>query len=147
MFEKFGEMDLQELNMAAAGLKEEGDWKGLQALAEENGIDIADAQDFMEGETEELASAYSAAFGRVKIQDAESKLPHDMKNVLYGMALVMIEDPAFASLIMQKGKRLEGVIDAMKEEAQKHKVGNMACVCGTDRDLQMRILKYYGGAA
>ena len=40
MFEKFGELNsAEELNKAAAGLKEERDVASLIVLAEENGLD------------------------------------------------------------------------------------------------------------
>ena len=48
LFEKFGEFgSAEELNRAAEGLKEEGDTQGLRLLAEENGIDLEDAADFI----------------------------------------------------------------------------------------------------
>ena len=53
MFEKFGEFDsAEELNMCAEGLRNEGDEESLIALAEENGIDGEDAEDFMTGDLE-----------------------------------------------------------------------------------------------
>ena len=49
MWDKFGEFDsVEELNMAAAGQKAEGDEAALIAMAEENGIDKADAQSTLE---------------------------------------------------------------------------------------------------
>ena len=51
MFEKFGELNsVEELNKAAAGLKEEGDVASLIVLAEENGLDKEDAEDYAAGE-------------------------------------------------------------------------------------------------
>lgn len=48
MFEKFGEFDsVEELNRAAAGQKAEGDEEALLILAEENGIDREDAEDYI----------------------------------------------------------------------------------------------------
>ena len=47
LFERFGEFDsVEELNMTAEGLKEEGDLESLKVLAEENGLDAADAEDY-----------------------------------------------------------------------------------------------------
>ena len=48
MFDTFGEFDsAEELNAAAAGQKAEGDTGALKELAEENGIDEDDVQDYM----------------------------------------------------------------------------------------------------
>lgn len=47
----FGEFDsAEELNMAAAGLKEEGDIKNIYVLAKENGIEKEDAEAYIKGE-------------------------------------------------------------------------------------------------
>ena len=67
MFEKFGEFDsAEELNKAAKGFKDEEDEENLYKLAEENGIDKEDAEDYWDGETDELASETMAAVGRIK---------------------------------------------------------------------------------
>lgn len=148
MFEKFGEFgSAEELNAAAEGLREEGDWDSLQILAKENGIDVEDAQDYMTGDMPVFASEYNAAAGRLEVQRNASKLPGPMKTVIYGMAETMLEDNGFCKSIMQKGKNLDRIIDLMREEASKNRTGNMGCVCGTDRDLKRRILDFYGGRA
>ena len=55
MFEKFGEMgSYEEVNLAAEGLKKEGDKESLYALAEENGVDKEDAEDYLLGGEESL---------------------------------------------------------------------------------------------
>lgn len=57
LYETFGEFDsAEELNMAAANQKKEGDKVALVALAKENGIDEDDATDFFEGNVPELCS-------------------------------------------------------------------------------------------
>lgn len=57
LFDKYGEFgSVEELNQAAAGLREEGDIEGLKELARENGIDPYEVEDYVEGETEELAT-------------------------------------------------------------------------------------------
>ena len=50
MFDKFGEFDSsEEINKAAAGLLREGDRESIVILAKENGIDKADAEDYIDG--------------------------------------------------------------------------------------------------
>lgn len=71
----FGEFkSVEELNMAAEGLKEEGDLESLKKLAKENGIDEDDAIDYFEGAFEELANASMAAIGKIDLERAELKL-------------------------------------------------------------------------
>ena len=145
MFDKFGEFDgYEELNLAAAGLRAEKDQSSLMDLAEENGIDVEDVRDFWDGTVEELATPFSAAMGRISIQEKASKLPEHMKEVLYTMVKVMVqENIQFRYDVMRKGKRIDGIIDEMRKEAEKNKVGNAGCVCGTDRELQARIRRYF----
>lgn len=62
LFAKFGEFDsVEELNRAAAGLREEGDVDGLKELAKENGIDPFEVEDYIDGMSEELATPITAA--------------------------------------------------------------------------------------
>lgn len=75
MFEKFGELNsAEELNKAAAGLKEERDVASLIVLAEENGLDKEDAEDYAAGEMEELATPCTAAHGRLKVESEDLKI-------------------------------------------------------------------------
>lgn len=145
MFEKFGEFSsVEELNHCAAGLWMEGDRESIFALAEENGLDREDAEDYLSGVTHELASGLMAARGRIRVERKESGLPEEIKSVLYTQAEAMLlsrED--FRNLVLKKGYRLEKVVEQMREEAKKHKTGSVGCVCGTDRDLEERILRYY----
>lgn len=46
MFDKFGSLTYEELNKTAEGLKMEGDIESLILLAEENGLDKEDAEDY-----------------------------------------------------------------------------------------------------
>ena len=68
LFERFGEFDsVEELNMTAEGLKEEGDLESLKVLAVENGLSEYDAEDYATGDVEELASKQMAAIGKLKV--------------------------------------------------------------------------------
>ena len=146
MFGKFGEFDSwEELNKLAAGLKEEGDIDSLKELAEENGIDKEDAEDYMDGVIDTLVTPISAALGRLKIEEQESKLPREIKSVLYLVARDAALDMQTAVRMTMKGKRLDMVIETMRAEASKNKSGNVGCVCGTDRDLKKRIQNHYMG--
>lgn len=150
MFDKFGEFDSAvELNMAAAGQKEEGDETAFYALAEENGIEKEDAEDYWNGDTDRLATITMAAFGRLEVLEQEEintkknqveKIP---LQVILTMLKSMCTDEAIAKAVMQKGKRLSDIFNALKNEAGKHKIGNMGVSCGTDRELRNIIRAYY----
>lgn len=66
MFEKFGEMDYEELMRTAAAEKQEGDLEALIILAEENGLEKEDAEDYMDGLADELASPFMAAVAKLE---------------------------------------------------------------------------------
>lgn len=114
MWDRFGEFDsVEELNMAAAGQKEEGDEAALIALAEENGIDKADAQDYMDGVVEELASPLMAAQGKIKVESAEMKPVEIMEDWMQYILLRCTEDQEMARAVRRKGKSLKGCIAAL----------------------------------
>lgn len=74
MFDKFGEFDsVEELNKAAAAQLAEGDEEALYELAEENGIDKFDVDDYVDGIVPELANPLMAAMGKFEIEKSEFK--------------------------------------------------------------------------
>lgn len=148
MFDKFGEFDsVEELNKAAAGLKEEGDIENLYELAAENGIDREDAGDYFDGYTPELASSVMAALGRIDVQEAENAKEDIMIAVtlkVLAMTLkTMVQEETIAEAVMKKGKRIKEIYEVMKMDASKNQSGGMAVVCGTDEDLRRIIRAYF----
>lgn len=76
------------MNRAAAGWKEKGDLEALTALALENGLDREDAEDYMAGETDVLATPFLAAFGRLKTEAEDLELGgilRDWKDIIAGL--------------------------------------------------------------
>ena len=74
MFDIFGEFDsAEEINEAAAAQLAEGDIEAIMTIARENGIDADDAQDYIDGTTDELCSQLMAAFGKIEVEAAELK--------------------------------------------------------------------------
>lgn len=149
MFKKYGELTLQELNDTAKGLADEKDLESLKVLANENGLDPDDATDYMEGMTETLATPMTAAMGRLseEYREAVSKSGSAWEvmplKTIYEMAKTMVTDTGFALHVMEKGKRMDKILKAMKSEAQKG--GKAVCVCGTDKQLRSLIKTYYEG--
>lgn len=148
MFEKFGEFDsVEELNRAAEGFKQEGDFESLYALAEENGIEKEDAKDYADGITEEFATLSMAAAGKLDAED--NKIQKEDIMTKMGMAVIflvlrgMCMDETIQRAVLKKGKRAEKILEAMKKEAKKHAKSGMGISCGTDRQLKEIIRAYY----
>ena len=111
MFDKFGEFDsVEELNKAAEGLKNEGDMLGLTELAEENGLDKADAEDYMDDIVPELANNLLAALGKIKIELQSLKPVDIMDDWVSYIELCASESDEMAVAIRRKGKSLKGCI-------------------------------------
>lgn len=111
MFEKFGEFDsFEELNRAAKAQKEEGDLEALIALAEENGIDKEDAEDYMDGYFEKLTTAYTAAIGKLTVEKKDLKLEGFLEDFADELSAWITEDKDLAIAVRKKDKSLAGYI-------------------------------------
>ena len=149
MFDKFGEFDsVEELNKAAKGFKDEGDFDSIYALAEENGIDKEDAEDYVAGDVEELATQALATMGRLEVERREILKDKDVNKKMIRITIwqfvsTMAAEPDMQTAIMKKGKRIEGIYKALEDGARKHKSGNCGVSHGTDRELREIIRAYY----
>lgn len=121
MFEKYGEFDsAEELNEAAKGQMEEGDYKAVFEIAEENGIDKEDAQDFLDGVCGELATPLMAALGKLDMEVKEMELYEIAQDWLVYIKIRCEEEEAMARAVRRKGKCLEGCIAAILQWSFKH---------------------------
>lgn len=69
MSKDFGEFKtVEELNLTAEGLKEEGDLESLIKLAEENGLDREDAIDYFEDVYPEFTNVLTAAIAKIELE-------------------------------------------------------------------------------
>lgn len=107
MFEKFGEFDsAEEINTAALEQLRAGNKEAVFQIAEENGLDREDAEDFMNGDLEKLTTTLSAALGKIQRESKEIEIDgvlEDWKNILIEMCA---EDMEMAEAVRRKGKRL-----------------------------------------
>lgn len=107
MFDKFGEFDsAEELNKAAAGMKAEGDEESLVALALENGIDKEDAEDYMGGCVDQLATPLMAAVGKVKVEAEKLKMEGILEDWKNAVTDLCVEDPDMQDAVRRKGKSI-----------------------------------------
>lgn len=114
MFGKFGEFDsVEELNKCAAGLLAEGDTDSIIDLAVENGIDKEDAEDYIDGCVEDLATPIMAAFGKIKVECDELKPKEIMEDWVEYIKAQCVESDDMEEAVRRKGKSIKGCIAAL----------------------------------
>ena len=107
LFEKFGEFDsAEELNRAAAAQLAEGDIDAIYGIAEENGIDREDAEDYIDGAAPELCTPIMAALGKLKVEAAELEPQEIMEDWLTYIRIQCAEHPETAEAVRKKEKSL-----------------------------------------
>ena len=142
MFDKFGEFDsCEEINRAAAAQKEQGDEEAMILLAEENGLDKEDAEDYYDGTLDVLATPAMAAIGKLAVESKDLKLGGVLLDWVEELRTMCIEDEAFARAVRRKGKGLDGYIALTAEEGYK----NRAVVDRRIVDKTQKIKKILGG--
>ena len=121
MFEKFGEFDsYEEINRAAAAQLAEGDEEAIYAIAEENGIDREDAEDYIAGDAPELVTAIMAANGKLKVEAAELQPKEIMADWLDYIQIQCFEDPEMRLAVRRKGKSLKECIGKLVKWSLDH---------------------------
>lgn len=111
MYDRFGEFNTaEEINKTAEGLKEEGDLNSLYVLAEENGLDREDAKDYINGDTDTLATDISAAMGKLEIEAADLKLTEIMLDWTDYIKILCLEDENICKKVKNKNKSLADCI-------------------------------------
>ena len=121
MFERFGEFDsCEEINRAAEGLKAEGDLESLKVLAEENGLDPDDVQEYVELNYVEFCNEIMAALGKIKV-DCEELKPKDlMEDWVDYLQTIVMDESDIAQAVRKKGKSLAGMMAALLKWSYEH---------------------------
>ncbi|MCI8801063.1 MAG: hypothetical protein HFH88_14820 [Lachnospiraceae bacterium] len=123
MEHKFGIFHtVEELNRAAAAQKAQGDIEALEALAAENGIEWDDAEDYLEGMTEELATPLMAALGKLELEEKELELESQLKDWKDFIALLCTEDIEMCHGVFRPDRHLEDVLAEGLKYASKHRI-------------------------
>lgn len=116
MFEIYGEFDsAEELNSTAEKLKVTDMNKELKELCKENGIDIEDAEDYLDGAASELVTPLMAAVGKLKIESQDLELKGVLLDWKDELIVIAAEREEFARAIRRKGKELAGYIALLAE--------------------------------
>lgn len=122
MFDIFGEFDnFEELNMAAEGLKNEGDTDSLYKLAEENGIERAFAEIYLAGGMPTLCDVATAAMGKIDVEAAELKPKELLLDWVEYIKTSCLDNEELAKAVRKKGKTLKGCIVALLAWSYKNR--------------------------
>ncbi len=123
MFDLFGEFDsAEELNLAAAGQREQGDREALLNLAKENGIDQEDVEDYMDGLMDELVTPLMAAVGKIEVENKHLKLAGVLEDWKDAVLEICTEDEKMQRAVRKKGKSLKGCMALLLAFAFENKV-------------------------
>ena len=111
MFDKFGEFDsYEEINMAAEGFFNEGDFESLSEMAKENGIPEEYVQMYREGDIPFLCDALTAALGKIDIESEQLKPVEIMADWVEYLKGQCLDHEEIALAVRKKGKTLKGCI-------------------------------------
>ena len=117
MFDKFGEFDsCEEINRAAKAQLEEGDLEAIRTIAEENGLDPEDAEDYCTGAIEELTTPCLAAIGKLELEAKDLKLEGALKDWTDSIKQSCMEKE-MALAVRKKGKSLKGCMAMILKKA------------------------------
>lgn len=124
MFDRFGEFDsAAELNAAADELVARGDAGAIYALAEENGIDREDAQDYLDAVIPiPLASPLMAAMGKLKVETADLNLEGILEEWKDQVIDLCTEDKEMCAAVRSKGRCLRDCMAALIKFSFENKV-------------------------
>ena len=123
MEHRFGIFDtVEELNRAAAAQKAEGDGESLFALAAENGIAREDAEDYLDGAVEELATPLMAAIGKLDMEEAELGLESQLKDWKGCLAQMCSESPGMCRGVFRGDRHLADFLTAGLKAASQSRV-------------------------
>lgn len=121
MFDKFGEFDsAEEINRAAAAQLKESDFEAIYTIAEENGIDREEAEDYIDGMAEELCTPLMAAHGKLNVESKELQPYEIMEDWVQYIKARCMEDERMAAAVRKKGKNLKGCIAALLTWSMKN---------------------------
>ena len=121
MFDKFGEFDsFEEINRAAAAQLKEGDLEAVMAIAEENGIDKEDAEDYIDGAVDSLVNPLMAALGKLAVEEKDLKPYEIMNDWISYIRIRCAESQEVALAVRKKGKSLKGCIGTLLQWSFQH---------------------------
>ena len=123
LYERFGEFDsVEELNATAEGLKAEGDLESLKALAVENGLEEADAEDYMDDIVPELANSLLAAQGKIRVESRALEISGILADWKDTIIEECMEDKQFCAAVRKRNKSLRKCMSLLIQFSFENKV-------------------------
>ena len=123
MEHRFGMSEtVEELNRAAAAQKKEGDLEALHALAAENGIDTADAEDYLDGAADELATPLMAALGKLGLEAEDLGLESQLADWKDYIAAMCADSEEMSRAVFRPDKELAQVLAEAIKYASANRV-------------------------
>lgn len=104
---------IEELNAAAAAIKETGDAVKLKKLATDCGLDETDAEDYMDGTTEEFATLPMAVNARIGEESKELKIAGVLADWRDTLLAECTEDQELCKGVLRKINTLRGYMAAV----------------------------------
>lgn len=123
MFDRFGEFDsYEEINRKAAELLAAADTDGVGILAEENGIDPEEAEDFITGAATTLCTELFAAVGKLEVEEKELEICGILGDWTNYIKDLCIDEDGMAAAVRKKGKSLAKCMAQLIRSAFENKV-------------------------
>ena len=114
MFKKYGEFDsAEEMNSMVAERLKEHDTKAILGIAEENGIDKEDAEDYIKGFLSEFVTPLMAARGKLEVESKDLEIKGiltDWRDMILKMCM---DDQKMCAAVRRKGKSLKECMAAL----------------------------------
>ena len=108
MFDKFGEFDsAEEMNRVAAVKLKEGDTDAILKIAEENGIDEDEANDYIDGYASEFVTPSIAAHGKLKVESKDLEIKGILVDWRDTILIMCLDDAQMCAAVRRKGKSLK----------------------------------------
>ena len=160
MFDRFGEFDSSdEINEIAVNLRKEGDNESIQILAKENGIEIAMADMFINGDLLWLCEPLDAALGKIEIEKKEIAFTEIIDDWCEYIKCCCMNDNEFAIKVRSKKKSLKGAIAVLLKWSFKNmkdvdkdivkasgiSAGRVALGIPSQKTVKKLITEYYMG--
>ena len=124
MFERYGEFDSYgEINRKAKELLETADAEAVRVLAQENGIDQEEADDYIGGVSDRLCcTALMAAVGKLDLEEKDLETGGILKDWTDCIRDMCVDVDGMAEAVRKKGKTLAGCMAALIRFSFENKV-------------------------
>lgn len=123
MFEQFGEFNsFEEINEKAQELLKAGDTEAVRKLAEENGLEPEDADDYITGASDKLCTALMAALGKLDLEENDLEIKGVLKDWTDCIRDMCVDFAGMAEAVRKKGKTLAGCMASLIRFSFENKV-------------------------